>query len=141
MGRVPLAEEGEVLLSREVVDRAVRLGKRHVGAELTAALGWPQLGLGLPGVWAFLFAKVACEFVTPSGVHLDGPAARREVEAVAPQGDDAPQRADGDDGVRLADGAEEALPVEVVLALPSGGEGSALPADGLLVAMMHETQT
>ena len=130
MGGMPLAEVGEVLLPREMVDRGVRIRYGHVGAEFTAPLHW---------LWAFDLPVGAClifvklELITPACVDLHSAAARGEVESVVPDGYDAPQSAYGDDGVGLADGADEVLRVEIVLALAPGGEGPPLPADGLLV--------
>ena len=73
------------------------------------------------------------ELIPPASVDLDGAAARGKVEPVVSQGDYAAERADGDDGSGLADGAEEGLGVQVELALAACWEGLALPADGLLV--------
>ena len=119
---------------------------RHVGAELAAPFCLLRLGLWLLGVgagWICLNCGIitigsrvgldSLELVPPARVDLNRAAAGREVEPVVSQGDDAPDGADGHHGVRLADGAEEGVGVQVALALASGWEGPPLPADGLLV--------
>ena len=73
------------------------------------------------------------ELIPLSQVRLDGAAARGEVELVALDGDDAANRAYGEDGAVVADGADQVVDGEVQLALPPGGEGSAIfPVDCLL---------
>ena len=117
---------------------------RHVGAELAAPFCLLRLGLGLLGVgagWIWLNcgigfiigSRVDLELVPPANVDLNRAAAGREVEPVVSQGDDAPDGADGHHGVRLADGAEQSVGVQVVLALTPGWEGPPLSAYGLLV--------